>query len=485
MSRLSSFIKYSFLLFIFCGAISINLFARQQASGREKIQQAYSKLLALPQMQNGISSLTVLDAKTGEIVFSDKGSLGLATASTLKTITSATALHILGPDFRYKTSLFINGEIDDNGILQGDVIIQGSGDPTLGSHRYEETKEELILEKWVQALQLHGIKGINGRIIGDDRLFNGYQAPDGWPWADMGNYYGAGVSSLNWRENAFGVVFKPGKSVGDPTSISSTTADVSYLNIINEVKTGEKGSGDNVYAYSAPYSNKIFFRGEHGIDLQKTISMSIPDPAFDIIYQFSKRLEKAGIYHLQSLATAYNLSHDAKSFDLKEKDWKELAVHFSPTLDQIVYWFNRVSINLYGEALLKTIAVAMENGYETGAAARRESNYWVEQLGIPAGELKIVDGSGLSPNNRVSTQAMTKILFDCQKESWFPAYLDSFPVYNDMKMKSGTIGGVLGYTGYHTSTNGNSYVFAILVSNYHGGAQAMRNQLFSVLNSLK
>jgi len=471
--------------FVICVFLSFgNAYANQIDPG--KINEAYLQLAASPQMENGLVSLTVIDARTGELIFSENGKVGMAPASTLKNITAATAFRVLGEDFRFKTKVLIKGRVDEEGVLHGDLIVQGSGDPSLGSERYEETKETLILEKWIQALKDRGIKTINGRILANDLLFGGNQAPGGWPWADMGNYYGAGVSALNWRENSFGVVFRPGSNPGDLAKIQSTSVDVSYLDIVNEVTTGRRGSGDNVYAYSAPYSNRVFFRGTHGADLKKTISMSLPDPAYDLVYQLSRKLEEVGINHKKPVATVYSLQSTGEGFVLEDdRDIEVLDVHESPVLSELIYWFNRSSINLYGESLLK--AMAHKLGEETGTAdaASWMARYWSEALGIPVGELRIADGSGLSPNNRITTHAMSRILLACREEPWFEDFYESLPVNNGMKIKSGTIGGVLGYAGYHTSSLGIPLVFTILVSNYQGGAQAMRNQMFRLLDSLK
>lgn len=483
MSHYNFFPKTWLVFFLYSFLTIGNSFARQVDPG--KISASYSQFAKLPQLENGIISLTVLDARDGSVVFTDNAKVGMAPASTLKNMTAATAFHILGQDFRFKTSLMIHGEVDANGVLQGDLIVLGSGDPSLGSDRFDETKADLVLGQWVQAVKNRGIKAINGRILANDLLFGGYQAPGGWPWADMGNYYGAGVSALNWRENSFGVIFQPAATPGEPASISSTTADVTYLKLINEVITGRKGSGDNVYAYAAPYSGSIYFRGSHGLDLKKTIEMSLPDPAFDLIYNLSQQLVAEGIHQTQSVATLYGLQNSEKDHQTFEKKQEVLHIHESPVLADLIYWFNQKSINLYGEALLKTMAHHLGEDTDTGDAASWMANYWAEKLNIPRGELRIADGSGLSPNNRITTQAMSRILWSCQDEPWFDDFYKSLPVNNGMKIKSGTIGGVLGYAGYHTSALGIPYVFAILVSNYQGGAQAMRNQMFRVLDSLK
>lgn len=454
-----------------------------QTSNPAKIREAYQRFVESPQLENGSVSLSVMNASTGEMLVSGNGKTGLATASTLKNITAATAFQILGPDFTFQTVVSRAGSIDPAGVLKGNLIILGSGDPTLGSSRYDHTKEDVLLEKWVQAVKAAGIRKIEGNIIGDDLLHGGYQAPNGWPWADMGNYYGAGYSSLNWRENAFGVVFQTGSQAGLPTSIGSMTADLSYLNIINEVTTGNPGSGDNVYGYSAPYSSKIFFRGSHGVDLKKTIQMSVPDPAYDLAYQFLQMLKRSGIEVTGVPETTYGMKNRQQAYEVMDEH--VLDVHHSPILSDIIYNFNQVSINLYGESLLKAIAQQLGESTETGAVGRWVGDYWSDKLDIARGELRIVDGSGLSPNNRVTTSAMVKILAFCREQPWFDAFLASIPTNNGMKLKSGTISGVLGYAGYHTASDGSQYIVALLVNNYGGGASAMRRQMFSMLDVLK
>ena len=164
----------------------------------------------------------------------------MATASTLKTITSITAFNILGKDFQYQTQFGYTGSIDGSGTLNGDIIIKGSGDPTLGSWRYEGHHENDILSRMVTALQKAGIKKINGRIIGDDSTFGSQSIPNGWIWMDVGNYYGAGTSGLCWRENQFDIKLHTGR-VDSPVSVSYTVPAMPYLNFKSELVNAPSG----------------------------------------------------------------------------------------------------------------------------------------------------------------------------------------------------------------------------------------------------
>ena len=448
---------------------------------KSKIDQSFTNFLNQPALKNGMASLIVTDSENGSTIFEKNSQIGLPTASTLKVITSITALDLLGPDYTYKTNVYYTGTIDSIGTLHGDIVIHGTGDPTLGSHRFENTKEDLILAKWKNAIKKEGIDSIAGRIIADDSFYSGNDIPGGWIWTDMGNYYGAGVSSLNWRENKVGLNFQV-NTLGKPANIANTTSDISYLKLINTVKTGNKGSGDNVYAYSAPYSDKIMVKGSYGIDLKKTIEISLPDPAYDLAFQLQQSLAQDSIFIGNGITTGQRLVEAGEIIPNKSKD---IDFHVSPKLSDIVYWFNQKSINLYGESLLKSIGYISGGKTTTAESANYLQKYWQQKLQLTAAELDIIDGSGLSPQNNVTTFAMNKIMQYALKRSWYKSFQKSLPVYNQMTMKSGTIGGTLGYTGYHQAKDGKKYTFTILVYNYSGSASNMRQKMFEVLDNLK
>lgn len=463
------------LLFLVLG---ISAFAQNLPS---KIANAYAAFENDPQLKYGVSSLVVLNANTGEVVFSKNENTGLASASTLKTVTAATAYYLLGPDFTWETALGYSGSIN-NGVLNGDLILKGGGDPTLGSWRYSSTKNEVLLEKWVSAIREAGIKKINGKVVADDSLFGSQTLPTGWSWQDMGNYYGAGPNSLSWHENQFDLYFQPGKKVGDEAVLVKTEPSLSYLRIVNEVKTGRPGSGDNVYVYSAPYSNEIYLRGTFGIDLKKVIGGSVPDPAFELATNLQDTLRKLSVDVSGGPTTSRRILMDGKG--LPEMT-RVVTLHTSPTLSQVNYWFNQKSINLYGEHLLKTIAWKHGREISTPEGVRVLQNFWKEKLGIDPDAINIMDGSGLSAGNRITTLAMARILQTIKREPWFASFYEGLPVYNNMKMKSGTINDVLGYTGYHTSGGGEPLVFSFLVNNYNGSASSVRQKMFRVLDTLK
>ncbi|SEO85063.1 D-alanyl-D-alanine carboxypeptidase / D-alanyl-D-alanine-endopeptidase (penicillin-binding protein 4) [Mucilaginibacter gossypiicola] len=447
---------------------------------QQKISNAFNRLQADSQCNYASVSLTVLDAKTGEQVFAGNPNMGLATASTLKTITSITAFNILGPDFQYQTQLGYTGDIGADGTLNGDIIIKGTGDPTLGSWRYEQTKEGHVLALMADALKKAGIKKITGRVIGDDSIFGTQSIPEGWIWQDIGNYYGAGTSGLCWRENQFDIKLRTGV-VGNPVGVSRTVPQMPYLSFKSELINGASGSGDNAYAFLPVGSKVMYLRGTYAIDQEKkSISAALPDAAYDAALRLNDTLRSLGVIIGNEPESAATLS--AKNLPLPVIT-KNLATILSPALGKIVYWLNQKSINLYAEQLLKTIAWKQGRKPTTANGVDEVQKFWAAR-GIDTRSMNIYDGSGLSPGDRVTTLTLARVLQSAKKESWFADLYASLPVYNDMKMKSGSINNVLCYAGYQTK-NGRELCFSIMVNNFSGSSRGIKEKMFRVLDELK
>lgn len=446
----------------------------------KKISSAFSIFENDPQLKHATISLFVVDAETGKPVFDKNSSVGLAPASTQKIITSVTAFELLGKDFRYKTELAHDGKIVD-GVLNGNLYVSGSGDPTLGSWRYSSTKEVVTWQRWVDELKKKGIRNINGLIIGNDGNWESQTIPGGWMWDDMGNYYGAGSSALNWRENQYDLILIPGNQVGAPATIKSTDPELHGITLTSELTTGKKGSGDNAYIYLPPYSERGFVRGT--IPLGESpfkISGSVPDPGKQLITEFSRRLKDAKFTMIKGSENLYG----AKEKTSIPKNITNIYSNLSPKLDSIIFWFNRRSINLYGESLLKTIAFEKTGFGRTDSGIAILQKFWGEK-GISDDELNMYDGSGLSPLNRVTTNSQVIILRHARSQGYFKEFYDALPEYNGMKMKSGTINGVKGFCGYQKSAGGKEYIFSFLVNNYNGSASSLVNKMYKVLDTLK
>jgi serine-type D-Ala-D-Ala carboxypeptidase/endopeptidase (penicillin-binding protein 4) len=434
----------------------------------KRIQNTYQKFENDSQLSNAISSLYVTNAKTGEVVFDKNSKIGLATASTLKVVTAATAYELLGKNFRYETKFGYVGTVKNKSLL-GDFYLKSSGDPSFGSWRWKATSDTAVIAKVLSAIKKMNITSFNDVTI-DSKGWNSETIPDGWIWQDIGNYYGAGALGFNWRENQFDVVMRSGKNIGDPVTIVKTVPQ-SPVPLVSMVKSAAKGTGDNSYVYYPLTNVTAIVKGSIPVDETSfTISASNPVPKNTFTSLFMENVTRSGIGQIH--------------YEVHSRDTTILFTHYSPPLDSIVFWFLKKSINLYGEALVRTFAYQKNGFSETSRGVEIVKNFWREK-GIAPTELNIVDGSGLSPLNRVTTHAQVMVLKYAKAQPWFEDYYNAFPEYNGMKMKSGTINGVKGFCGYQKSRDGNEYIFSFLVNNYNGSASAVVQKMYKVLDELK
>ncbi|MFT3903836.1 MAG: D-alanyl-D-alanine carboxypeptidase/D-alanyl-D-alanine-endopeptidase [Niabella sp.] len=454
-------------IWLACLIFSVSLVQAQVA---QRLKVAMDSFNADGQMKYAAVSLYVINAKTGEVVFDQNANMGLATASTEKIVTAATAMDMLGADYTYKTKFAI--------VTKGaekSLYIEPSGDPTFGSWRWETTKDTLILQKIKSALAASGVKKLQ-HIYVNMKGWTGETIPDGWIWQDLGQYFGAASLPLTWRENQFDIYLQSGNTVGSKVDIVKTLPKLYDYTIKSDAVAGEKESGDNTYLYYPSMGGKGgVLRGTIPFGQKNfKVSASIYDP----VNQFVKTL----VNYVKGTVTV-----EDPQFVMVEKTMPGAEVvyeHVSPPLSSIVYWFLRRSINLYGEALLKTIALQQTGKAGTDEGVSVLQKHW-QSKGFDAEAFHLYDGSGLSPQNRISTKTQVQVLQYAKDKAWFKDYYEGFPVYNDMKMKSGTINRVKGFAGYHKSKQGEEFIFSFLINNYSSSQYSLVRKMFKVLDNLK
>ncbi len=438
----------------------------------QKLQKAFQQFETDIQLKHAISSLYVIDAKTGQVIFDKNSQVGLAPASTQKIITSVTAFELLGKDYQYKTEFSYSPDYDVKG--ESHITIAPSGDPTFGSWRWATTSSKNIFDNIIGKLKT--IKADPCNSIGLSNIWNSEIIPDGWIWQDVGNYYGAGAETLNWRENQYDLILKSGNSIGDSVSIVRTEPFLYYQKITSHATSGAKGSGDNAYIYMPLNNRNCIIRG----------TIPIEEDQFKI----SGSINRPGAQFLQTLEDSIKNRNMWATKSKKVEDPLVLGnstvfySHYSPSLDSIIYWFLKKSINLYGEALIKTFAYEKQGFGSTDSGVAIVKKFW-KQKGLGEDELNMYDGSGLSPLNRVTTHSQVEILKYAKTKDWFQYFYNALPDYNGMKMKSGTISDVKGFCGYHKSKDGREYIFSFLVNNYSGKTSGVVGKMYKVLDELK
>ncbi|MEP7377787.1 MAG: D-alanyl-D-alanine carboxypeptidase/D-alanyl-D-alanine-endopeptidase [Chitinophagaceae bacterium] len=438
----------------------------------QKLQKVFQQFEGDTQLKHATSSFYVIDAKTGKVVFDKNSQVGLAPASTQKIITSVTAFELLGKDFRYYTEMGYGGAI----------YWRPSGDPTFGSWRYASTRPERIFRTLADSLRKAGIKKIDDYFqIDDDLYFDDQAIPDGWIMQDIGNYYGAGSNAINWKENQYDLYLASTAHSGEYWFVNLLRDSSQLLpgdSIINQVNAADPGTGDNAYIYLPMEGRNYLVKGTIPRNEKKfKISGAVVNSADYFINDFRRFLKNEGL-----LNADVNKKYHMKTVPRDVSG--HIAWYSSPPLDSIVYWFLKKSINLYGEALIKTFAYKKIGFGSTEFGATIVKDFW-KQEGIDEDELNISDGSGLSPQNRVTTHAQVEILKYAKTRDWFPYFYNSLPEYNGMIMKSGTIKDVKGFCGYHKAKDGKEYIFSFLVNNYNGPSSGLVNKMYKVLDVLK
>ncbi|MEO8720900.1 MAG: D-alanyl-D-alanine carboxypeptidase/D-alanyl-D-alanine-endopeptidase [Ginsengibacter sp.] len=434
----------------------------------------FQKLLNDPDLKHATISLYVINTTTGKTITETNTEVGVAPASCQKVITASTALELLGSDYTYKTTIGYTGNIV-NGVLNGNLILKGSGDPTLGSWRYDQTKEENMINVFKKAVSKFGIHEIKGHVYADQSLWNGEATPNGWIWQDIGNYYGAGARALNWRENQYDLYLKSGKNIGDPVEISGTNPIfITGLNLKSKVISAAKGTGDNNYIYIPLNDDYSYIRGTTPVNENNfTIAGAMPHPATQLALTLESALKNEPIKKVSANYPSHDNLSEAKVF----------YTYTSPVLDSLIFYFLRRSINLYGEALVKTMAYNFTRTGDTDSGVSVIQNFW-KKKGIEPYAINIFDGSGLSPSNRVTTKALVTVMEYARSQSWFPSFYYALPTISGIKMKSGSINGVISYTGYIKNKNNDQYTFSFVINNYNGSANALRQKMWKLLNIL-
>lgn len=461
-----------FVIFIFTIFSSTSLYAQ---SLQDKLNIAVKQLRDDPQLKHALLGFYVVETATGAPVFAVNEETGMSPASTQKIITAATAFQLLGSDFRYQTKFYAGAQPGTDSIVKGSLMIKGSGDPTLGSIRWKQTRDTAVFLQLRKALQKQGIKGFTGTALFDLSAFDTQSIPGGWSIDDIGNYYGAGCYAVNWKENQFDITLRSA-SAGSLVAVDKVEPYSTAYNFVSEVTA--KGSGDNAYIFLPIDYPDVVIRGTiPPAESNFKISAAAVNP-YDNIKE--ELIKKSGLFVAPSATTVSLETQPGK----KAKQFKLIHTHYSPSLDSVTYWFLQKSVNLYGEALIKTIAWQRDSLGSTDKGIETLQNFWKQQ-GIDAYSLNMRDGSGLSPQNKVTSKALVQVLQYAQKQPWFNSFYNALPIYNGMRMKSGTISGVKGFTGYHTAANGKQYTFAIIVNNYDESKGSVANKLFKVLDNLK
>jgi len=468
------------------------------AFAQSKIETAINALTKDAALAHASVSVCVMDVATGKVLNDFQPNVSLTPASSMKVMTTAAALALLGPDYQFKTTLEYDGELTADGTLNGNLYIKGYGDPTLASPIFEAADNmEVVLRKFKKAIDEAGIKKITGRIVGDDSWLGTAGSGKTWAYEDLGNYYGAGALGLNFHENLYFLSLRQKPTLGATPPIEKVEPKIPNLLLMNELTSAAKGSGDNAFIFGAPYNYTCFVRGTIPIGSKSfTIKGAIPDPVFTAAAILMNYLEENGV-ETSKRATSF-MEMKLEGWDNKKR--ATIYTHRSPSLKAIVAHTNMKSVNLYCEGMLRVMGKEKGEGGTPEAGLKVLHDFW-KKKGLKTEGLFLEDGSGLSPYNALSSYHLAEVMRLIKKdENLFNAFYDSLPIAGqsgalryrlkgtkaagNLRAKSGGLNRVRSYTGLAKNAAGQWVSFAMIVNNYKGTSKTTLIRLEQLMKSI-
>lgn len=438
-------------------------------------------------LKHGTLSVSVYNINTKKAVYAYNAQQKMIPASLTKLFTTAAGFERLGSDFRFKTTLAYDGEIDRNGTLQGNIYIIGGGDPLLGSYRYRQTVPDTLFATWQRAMMAAGIRAVSGRILYDGSIFDNHPLCDSWEWGDIGNYYGSGVWGLNFHENMFFIHFTPGARVGYPAALSRVEPQGLPMRFVNEVTTGAARSGDGVIVYGDPTSTIRTCTGTMPLDGKNfSVRAALPKPGQMCADLFTAYLR----------AHKLSVSGAASECFQRPKGLVNLLEYTSPTYYIIAQYTNLTSNNTYAEAIHRYLGYK-QYGLGSNANGCRAVTEFIQKRGVEASGCVLNDGCGLSVRNRITGDFLCRFLLEMTRSTHFDDFyrslalagndgtvknmLTGLPANIIVRIKTGSMSGVRGYAGYITTAKGERYCFSIIANDFDCSGSQMRSKLEKII----
>ncbi|MGZ5209625.1 MAG: D-alanyl-D-alanine carboxypeptidase/D-alanyl-D-alanine endopeptidase [Kaistella sp.] len=428
-------------------------------TAKELVDININSMMNDPVLRNANWGFVIYDPKTKKVVSSYNENASLIPASTTKLLTTDTAVSLLGERFRWITQLEYSGQIDENGNLQGNLYIVGSGDPSLGTNKAGASSYSGIVSDFIAAISEKGIKKINGDIIIQTGIFKANKTqklPENIVWLENGNYYLPAGSTYSINPENERLIAKP-------------------ANPFSENK--------NFY-YISPYIKQMVYADKfEGAGL----TTKVADPPAYLANSLRTSMIKRGLGVTGKVVT--------KIADLNPEKRTTITAYQSPTLAEIIYYTNQRSDNALAEATLRMVGF-QKKGDQTLESGRSVVVEHLKSSAFETDGLNYMDGSGLSRNNLVTPISQVKFLTNIMDEKYYKMYFDSLPIagqsgtlksmfsgegYGQIFAKTGTLNKVKTLAGYMKTNTGKTLVFSLLINNYAGSVDQVKARMERIL----
>ena len=444
-----------------------------------------------------------VNLRSGNVLFSKQGDRNLIPASNAKLYTAAAALERLGPAYRFRTRVYADGPVDD-GVLKGNLIVRGSGDPTIGGEEQQDNVTR-IFRAWADSLRALGVRRIEGDVVGDDDLFSDAPLGTGWSWDDTVYAYSAEIAALSFNLNKISLRVRGGSAPGAPGRIRWSPLNTDYVSIINRSRTVDRGAGVEE-DYERLRGRNTFVVGSR-VPLGRTEveDLAVRNPTRYFAHVLREVLLDEGI---SVRGRAVDADDAPIQPDYGSASLRPVASYRSAPLQEIVTTLNRESVNLYAEMLLRTLAVvsppqdpeAEPGSPELGARAVLET---LGSAGVDTSRVVIADGSGLSRQNLMTPRGTVQLLqhmWTHEDPAVSRAFYESLavggqngtlqyrfgagdPADGNVRAKTGTLSHVSTLSGYVTTSRGTPVAFSIFCNNYAAEGRVVRRAQDAIVNA--
>lgn len=466
----------------------------QKAVTIAALQRKLTEHLSQPRFNPATWGIKIISLDSGKTLFETNAHELLKPASNAKVFSGALALDVLGPDYRIKTSLLSGSTPNTSGVLKGDLIIYGRGDPTFAA-RFRDNSYTNLFAPLLDAFRKAGIKEVQGDLIGDDTFFTGPPFGASWAWDDLQYYYGAEVSALTYQDNVIDLFIKP-TSLGKPCEIS-LKPETAYLEMINRTRTTATNVRPSISVTRPLGERRAYITGSlplnHGTSVD---AVTVPKPALWFIASLREALERDGI-RIKGQLRYRSLPEHSR---LNPANYKELAFAESSPVGEIVARMLKPSQNLYAQLLLLQVgAQSKVRAAETENAGIAELRAFLKRAGIDPNEVLMDEGSGLSRAALVTPNAMVSLHQVMSRHPHGRLYRDALPgpgegtlrarfrdlAAANLRAKTGTIRFVNTLSGYIDSAAGEHLAFAILLNAYdNNSSTSSRDEIDFIIRLL-
>jgi serine-type D-Ala-D-Ala carboxypeptidase/endopeptidase (penicillin-binding protein 4) len=476
-------------------------------------------ILAQPDLARGFWGIEITSVSSGKTLYSLNPNKLFTPASNTKLFTTAAGLALIGPDYKFRTTIETNGSLDKYGRLSGDLVLVGRGDPTLSGRElpyngrtFRDSNPVRVLEKLADELAQKGVKYIDGDVVADDSYFAFERYGEGWSQDDLVWPEGAPVSALTINDNVVFINILPGMRPGDKAFVSvSPFAD--YYTIDNRLMTTPSGSGRRIYINREPGSTQLTLWGNMPVDDPgANEGLAIEDPAEFAASLLRHLLEVRGIAVYGKQRTRHtelaSLSTFTTTVLASSRGGDEhtptspgplvLAEYRSGPLSEDIQVINKVSQNLHAEILLRLMGREKGSGGSVQAGLEVLRGF-LNNAGISGDDYAFYDGSGLSRQNLVTPHAVVELLRYAATQPWGKEFRDSLPAAGvdgsladrckgldpaaHVFAKTGSLGGVKTLSGYAVTAKGEQIAFSILSNNLSVTGKRVNDVIDSIVEA--